>query len=253
MNKMLSIISTPIGNLGDITLRAIETLKACDAIVCEDTRVTGNLLKLLEIPKKELISLHSHTHPQKIDDILQRLETGQHLALVSDAGTPGISDPGFALISRVVQEQEHRRAMSYPGRASESGMANGENVREFHITPIPGPSAFLAALSASGLPINQFLYLGFLPIKKGRQTLLKSLTTEEKTMVFYESVHRIERTLNELAETLSAQQSRPVVIARELTKLHEEIIHATVADLPTVASMITKKGEFVVIIGPQER
>lgn len=232
MNKMLSIISTPIGNLGDITLRAIETLKACDAVVCEDTRVTGNLLTRLGIPKKELISLHSYSNPHKMDTILRRLEAGQHLALVSDAGTPGISDPGYQLVSKVLD----LRATS-----------------QRNIEVIPGPSAFLAALSASGLPINQFIYMGFLPIKKGRQTLLKSLAAEEKTMVFYESVHRIERTLNELAEALSAQPLRQVMIARELTKLHEEIIRATVADLPNIASAIMKKGEFVIIIGPQER
>lgn len=225
---MLSIVSTPIGNLGDITLRAIETLKTCDAIVCEDTRVTGNLLKLLGIPKKELISFHGYSHPQKLDAILERLTQGQHLALVSDAGTPGISDPGYALVSRIAQQ----------------------NV---HITPIPGPSAFLAALSASGLPINTFLYLGFLPIKKGRQTLLQSLITEERTIVFYESVHRIERTLEELAAVFADQPERQIVLCRELTKLHEEIIHTRIADLSSIATAITKKGEFVVIIGPPLR
>lgn len=225
---MLSIIATPIGNLGDITLRAIETLKTCDAVVCEDTRVTGNLLKLLGIPKKELISMHSYSNPQKLDAILARLAQGQHLALVSDAGTPGISDPGYLLVARC-------------------------QVLGVRCQVLPGPSAFLAALSASGLPINQCIYMGFLPVKKGRQTLLKSLATEEKTIVFYESVHRIERTLRELAEVFSAQPLRPIVIARELTKLHEEIIRATVVDLPNIASMITKKGEFVVIIGPPPR
>lgn len=252
---MLSIVSTPIGNLGDITLRAIETLKACDAVVCEDTRVTGNLLKLLGIPKKELISMHSYSNPQKLDAILARLAQGQHLALVSDAGTPGISDPGYALVSRIAQ---HLCGTGWCG-------AQADTVRicrtsechpipqTVHITPIPGPSAFLAALSASGLPINQFLYLGFLPLKKGRQALLQSIAAEERTIVFYESVHRIERTLRELAEVFSAQPLRPMVIARELTKLHEEIIRATVADLPNIASAIMKKGEFVIIIGPPPR
>ena len=232
---MLSIVATPIGNLGDITLRAIETLKTCDAIVCEDTRVTGNLLKLLGIPKKELISFHGHTHPQKIDAILERLAKGQHLALVSDAGTPCISDPGYALVAAVVQHRTQFSIFNF----------------QFSIQVIPGPSAFLTALSASGLPINQFLYLGFLPIKKGRQTLLRSLAIEERTIVFYESVHRIERTLQELAEVFSDQPHREIVIARELTKLHDEVMHTTIVDLPNIASTITKKGEFVIVIGPK--
>lgn len=220
---MLSIVSTPIGNLGDITLRAIETLKKADGIICEDTRVTGQLLKHLEIPKKELISCHGYTNPEKVDAIVRRLQDGEHLILVSDAGTPGISDPGYAVVSKA---------------------------RDIDITieVIPGPSAFLAALSASGLPINQFLYLGFLPLKKGRQTLLTSLVDEKRTIVFYESVHRIEKTLKELATYFAEQPDRAVVVARELTKMHEEIIYTSIKDLETVT--VKKKGEFVVILGP---
>ncbi len=221
---MLSILSTPIGNLGDITLRAIETLKTCDGIICEDTRVTGRLLKLMDLPKKELISCHGYTDEGKVAMIMERLKKGEHLVLVSDAGTPGISDPGYAIVSRA-------RENTIP------------------IQVIPGPSAFLAALSASGLPINQFVYLGFLPLKKGRQTLLRSFIEEERTIVFYESVHRIEKTLKELAETLKEQPERPVVIARELTKMHETITMATVGTLPAVAASVIKKGEFVVVIG----
>jgi 16S rRNA (cytidine1402-2'-O)-methyltransferase len=221
---VLSIVATPIGNLGDITLRAIETLKVCTAIVCEDTRVTGALLHHLNLPKKELISLHGYTDPKKLEGILQRLSHGEHIALVSDAGTPGISDPGYALVSRA------REA-------------------DIKIEVIPGPSALLAALSGSGLPINQFVYLGFLPLKKGRKTLLASFPSEERTIVFYESVHRIARTLLELAETLQGQPDRAIVIARELTKLHEEIIHTTVKNLPAVATSLTQKGEFVIVIG----
>ncbi len=221
---MLSIVATPIGNLGDITLRAIETLKSCSAIVCEDTRVTGSLLKHLGLEKKELISFHGYSDGGRADWITKRLLAGEHLVLVSDAGTPGISDPGYVVANA----------------AREAGVK---------IEVIPGASAFLAALSGSGLPIHQFLYLGFLPIKKGRQTLLKSLPAEERTVVFYESVHRIERTLMELAEALSSQPERPVVIGRELTKLHEEFVHGTVATLPDIAKTITQKGEFVVVIG----
>jgi 16S rRNA (cytidine1402-2'-O)-methyltransferase len=223
---MLSVVATPIGNLGDITLRALETLKKCDAIVCEDTRVTGQLLKLLKLPKKELISFHGHSTPEKAKAILHRLKEGQHLALVSDAGTPGISDPGYAIVSQA-------RSAGIP------------------IEVIPGPAAFLAALSTSGLPINRFVYLGFLPLKKGRQKLLQSFREEERTIVFYESVHRIERTLRELADVLKDQPHRPVVIARELTKMHEEVIATTVVALPRIAGALMKKGEFVIVIGPR--
>jgi 16S rRNA (cytidine1402-2'-O)-methyltransferase len=221
---MLSIIATPIGNLGDITLRAIETFKACDTVVCEDTRVTGNLLHQLEIPKKELISFHGFSDAGKLEHIMNLLKAGKHLCLTSDAGTPGISDPGYALVSR----------------------ARAEGIK---IEAIPGPSAFLTALSASGLPIHQFLYLGFLPLKKGRKTLLASFAQEERTIVFYESVHRIEKTLNELAEALKDQPERKVVIARELTKLHEEILETAAAGLPELAKKITQKGEFVIVVG----
>ncbi len=222
---MLSIISTPIGNLGDITLRAIETLKKCDAVVCEDTRVTGGLLHQLALAKKELISFHGYSDEGKLRMILQRLERGDHIALVSDAGTPGISDPGFALVSRT----------------AEAGI---------QIEVLPGPTAFLAALSASGLPINHFLYLGFLPLKKGRKSLIATFKDTPHTIVFYESVHRIERTLMELAEALQTQPERNVVIARELTKMHEETVRTTVAELPAVAKSVMKKGEFVVVVGP---
>jgi len=221
---MLSVVATPIGNLKDITLRAVETLTNAAGIVCEDTRVTGNLLHQLDIPKKELIAMHGYSNPKILDDVLSRLLAGEHLALVSDAGTPGISDPGYALVSKC---REH-------------GVA---------IEVIPGPSAFLAALSASGLPINHFLYLGFLPLKKGRKRLLASFAETEETIVFYESVHRIEKTLNELAEALAAQPERPVVIARELTKMHENVIQTTVAGLTDAAKTITQKGEFVVVVG----
>ncbi len=224
---MLSIVSTPIGNLGDITLRAIETLKACDAIVCEDTRITGNLLKQLSIPKKELISCHGYSDNSKIEKIIKRLEAGEHLVLVSDAGTPCISDPGYKLLYTI-------RNTEY----------------EIPIEVVPGPSAFLAALSASGLPINQFVYIGFPPLKKGRQTLFQSFKDESRTIVLYESVHRIEKALNEIADALSDQPERAVVIARELTKMHEEVIATTVAGLKTEAEKMTKKGEFVVVIGP---
>ena len=235
---MLSIVSTPIGNLSDITLRAIETLKKCDAIICEDTRVTGNLLKLLNLPKKELISFHGYSEKGKLEYILNRLAKGEHLSLVTDSGTPGISDPGYAIVSAL--HAAGRGVLQY---------APTRNSAPIAIEVVPGPSAFLAALSASGLPINQFLYLGFLPMKKGRKTLMESFKNEEHTIVFYESVHRIERTLLELADTLKNQPERLVVIARELTKIHEEVVTTTVRELPSVAECIMKKGEFVIMIG----
>src|SRR3989338_3932372 len=218
---MLSIVATPIGNLGDITLRAIETLKKCDVVVCEDTRVTGNLLKQLEIPKKEFISMHGYSDSKKIDVIMHRLRKGEHVALMSDAGTPGISDPGYALVSAALE-------------------------RGIQIEVVPGPAAFLAALSGSGLPINQFVYIGFLPLKKGRKTLIATFAAEERTIVLYESVHRIEKTLMEIAEALKDQTEAKIECLRELTKMHEEFVRTTVAGIQTVAGAITKKGEFVV-------
>ncbi len=221
---MLSIVATPIGNLGDITVRAKEVLSDVSAIICEDTRVTGGLLHILELPKKELISLHGYTDPRKLEGMIDRLKNGEHMAMVSDAGTPGISDPGYALVSR----------------------CRTEGIK---MEVIPGASAFLAALSVSGLPINHFLYLGFLPLKKGRKSLMSTFATTEHTIVFYESVHRIEKTLSELHEVLASQPTRAVVICRELTKLHEDIVNTTVDQLPSIAKSITKKGEFVVVIG----
>ncbi len=192
--------------------------------MCEDTRVTGGLLHQLELPKKELISFHGFSDSGKLEMIISKLKNGAHLCLTSDAGTPGISDPGYALVSR----------------------ARAEGIQ---IEALPGPAAFLTALSVSGLPIHQFLYLGFLPLKKGRKTLLASLAGEERTIVFYESVHRIEKTLSELADALKDQPERKVVIARELTKMHEEVLETTVTSLEETMKKLTKKGEFVVIVG----
>jgi 16S rRNA (cytidine1402-2'-O)-methyltransferase len=223
---MLSIVSTPIGNLGDITLRAIEVLKTCDAIVCEDTRRTGQLLTSLELPKKTLLSLHGYSDDRSLEMILQRLRRDEHLVLVSDAGTPGISDPGYAVVSR----------------AAEAGVK---------IEVLPGAAAFLAALSLSGLPIHHFRYLGFLPMKKGRKTLLETFLESEETIVFYESVHRIEKTLHELATVLASQPHRKIVIARELTKMHEECVRTTIEALDEVASSLTQKGEFVIVLCPK--
>lgn len=223
---MLSIVSTPIGNLGDVTDRAKTTLMRCDAVVCEDTRVTGKLLSLLGFPKKELLSFHSYTGRKKVHEFVERLKKGEHLVLVSDAGTPGISDPGFALVS----------------------VAREEGIK---IEVIPGPSAFLAALSVSGLPLNEFVYLGFLPLKKRRREALENIKKEHRTVVFYESPHRIEKTLRELSDTFSDQPMRMLVICRELTKMHEEIIGTTMGDVVNdVLPKLTIKGEFCLVLGP---
>lgn len=218
---MLYIVSTPIWNLEDITLRALRTLKEVDYIACEDTRTTATLLNHYEI-KKSLLSYHSYSWVAKLDKIIALLNEWKDIALVSDAWTPGISDPGYPLIQEALKN----------------------NIR---IIPIPWVSAFLTALQASGLPINHFLYFWFLPIKKWRQTLFKKLQTIEETVVFYESVHRIERTLRDLWEYL--WEDRKIVIARELTKKFEEFNRVTIKDAIDIYCKKEKqKGEFVIII-----
>ncbi len=218
---MLYIVSTPIWNLEDITLRAIRTLKEVDYIACEDTRTTAVLLNHYEI-KKSLLSYHSYSHATKLDKIIALLKEWKDIALVSDAWTPGISDPGYPLIQEALKN-------------------------DIEIVPIPWVSAFLTALQASGLPINHFLYLGFLPIKKWRQTLFKKLQSVEETVVFYESVHRIEKTLITLWEYL--WEDRKIVVARELTKKFEEFNRVTIKEAIEIYSKKEKqKGEFVVII-----
>ena len=221
---MLSIVSTPIGNLGDISTRAKETLTKCDAIVCEDTRVTGKLIELLGLPKKELISFHSYSDKKKVEKIIDRLENGDHLVLVSDAGTPGISDPGYLVVSQA-------------------------RSRGLDIEAIPGPSAFLTALSVSGLPINKFTYLGFLPLKKGRKALIESFGNMDHTVVFYESPHRIEKSISEIASALSNQPDRKIVICRELTKMYEEVVSSSIGNILDDMKEMKKKGEFCIVLG----
>lgn len=202
---MLYIVSTPIGNLEDITLRAMRILKEADFIACEDTRVTGQLLKFYDIENNgRLMSFHSHSGFSKIDKIIELLSEGKNVALVSDAGTPGISDPGFILIKKTL----------------EAGL---------DVTPIPGASAVLSALVASGFDTHQYIYLGFLPIKKGRQTMLKKLQEKEYTAVIYESVHRIEKTLKEFEEYFGAET--PICVAREITKKFEEFKRGSIAEV----------------------
>lgn len=217
---MLSIVSTPIGNLEDFTFRALRTLKEADLIAAEDTRHTGILLKHFGIETPQT-SFHAHSGMVKLDRIMEALHGGKHVALVSDAGTPGISDPGYLLIRRAIEEG-------------------------IQVTSIPGPSAVLAALVVSGLPMDKFVYLGFLPIKKGRQTLLKSLLSEERTLIFYESPHRLQRTLRDLVEFGFGQHQ--LALARELTKLHETVYRGTVEQLASDLSEQTLKGEMVLVL-----
>ena len=218
----LYIVSTPIGNLKDITLRALEVLKDVDFILCEDTRVSSNLLNHFEI-KKELVSLNAVNESNKIDLIMNRLKSDQTGALISDAGTPLISDPGVRLVSACIEN-------------------------EIEIIPIPGASALLAALSMSGLPTDAFVFEGFLPQKKGRQTKLKQLALEERTIVLYESMYRIEKLLNELNEHLP---DRFLVVCREITKKFEETWRGYPKDILINFSEKVVKGEFVVVVAPK--
>ena len=218
----LYIVSTPIGNLKDITLRAIETLKEVDFVLCEDTRVSGNLLNHLEI-KKELISLNAFNEKKKIEHIVNRILSNQTAALISDAGTPLISDPGVRLVSACIE-------------------------KDIEIIPIPGASALVAALSMSGLPTDSFVYEGFLPQKKGRQTKLKELAEEKRTIVVYESMYRIEKLLKELNEYLP---ERYLVVCREITKKFEETWRGFPKDLVETFPEKISKGEFVVVIAPK--
>ena len=216
----LSIVATPIGNLEDITLRALRTLKECDVIYAEDTRVISKLLAHFGI-QKPVMRLDAATEARKAGEVVARLETGEHMALVSDAGTPCISDPGSRLVAR----------------------ARGAGAR---IETVPGPSALTAALSVAGIDATEFTFLGFLPHKKGRQTALKKLAASEISIVLYESPHRILKLLKEL-EGLEVSK---VTIARELTKIHEEVVSGTPSEMLAyfTAHSEAVRGEFVVIV-----
>ena len=218
----LSIIATPIGNLEDITLRALRTLSECDVIYAEDTRVISKLLSRYEI-KKPLQRLDAATEIKKSDEVIARLEAGERVVFVSDAGTPGISDPGARLVAQV-----------------------REQLPTATIEAIPGASALTAALSIAGIDATAFTFLGFLPHKKGRQTTLKKITKSEIPVVLYESPHRILKLLKEL----EALQAPRVVIARELTKIHEEVVSGTPNEMLEhfAAHPDTIRGEFVVIV-----
>lgn len=217
----LFVVATPIGNLKDISFRAVETLKEVDFIICEDTRVSKILLDYYEI-KKELVSFNAQTEAKKIAAVIERIIHGENCALISDAGTPCISDPGVRLVNEAIKN-------------------------EIDVLGVPGANAAIFALSISGLPTNSFVFEGFLPQKKGRQTKLKELSKEKRTIVLYESVYRIEKLLNELNELMP---KRYLVVWRELTKKFEENWRGVPKELLTALPSKNIKGEFVVVIAP---
>jgi 16S rRNA (cytidine1402-2'-O)-methyltransferase len=215
----LYLVSTPIGNLGDISFRAVHILKSVDLIAAEDTRVTSVLLNHYEIRNK-MLPFHSYNQKRQTPHLIKILKDEKSIALVSDAGTPGISDPAYMLVQAAIEN----------------------NIR---VIPIPGATAFLAALTVSGLPINKFIFEGFLPLKKGRKSKINALVSEERTIVFYESPHRIHKTVKELYENWG---NRKCVMGREITKKFEEIYRGNLSDLMSHLGEKRVKGEIVLII-----
>lgn len=221
MTPTLYIVPTPIGNLEDITLRAIRILSEVNIIACEDTRVTKKLLNHFEISDKKLISYHNYNEKTVSNKLLEYLKDSQNIALVSDAGSPGISDPGYRLINKCIQN----------------------NIK---IEPLPGPTAIIPAISASGFPIHQFTFMGFPPQKKGRKTFLNEVISSDKTIILYESVHRIIKLLDELHQLVPEKN---LCLAKELTKIYEEFLRGTPLQIKNQLLEANKvKGEFVLII-----
>jgi len=218
----LYIVPTPIGNLEDMTLRAIHVLREADYIACEDTRRTGQLLKLFDIPNKKLLSYHEHNEKSRAVQLSELITANHSVALVSDAGTPGISDPAHRVIKECINQ----------------------NIK---IIPLPGPVALIPALLGSGFPSDGFIFLGFPPHKKGRSTFIKRMMDYELTVIIYESPFRIQKLLEELI--IAGFASRRITIARELTKLYEEFIRGTVAECRDILiENKSVKGEFAVVI-----
>ncbi len=216
----LYIVGTPIGNLSDISERAIETLKAVDLIACEDTRVTKKLLSNYSIDTPT-ISYHQHSDDKKLADLIKKLQSGSSIALVTDAGTPGLSDPGGKLVEAAVQS-------------------------EIEIVPIPGVSALTTALSISGFPTDKFTFMGFPPNKKGRKTYFDLINKTDQTVALYESKHRIVKTLEQLP------QDRITMVGRELTKMHEQIYRGTASEITEQLNQTSTKGEFVIVLAPKK-
>lgn len=216
----LTVVPTPVGNLEDMTFRAIRVLKEADLILAEDTRTTGILLKHFEIQNR-MQSHHKFNEHKTVEQIASRIKAGENIALVSDAGTPAISDPGFMLVRECVRQ--------------------GVDVE-----CLPGATAFVPALVASGLPNEKFCFEGFLPQKKGRQTRLKELSTEERTMIFYESPYRLVKTLTQFAELFGAD--RQVSVSREISKIHEETVRGSMEEVISHFTENEPKGEIVIIV-----
>lgn len=220
MNGKLYLVPTPIGNLEDITLRALRVLKEVDLILAEDTRTSAPLLKHFEIDQK-VFAHHQHNEHKAVAEIVKFLKEGKNIALISDAGTPGISDPGFLLVREVLKN-------------------------DLQVECLPGATAFVPALVNSGLPNDRFIFEGFLPVKKGRQTRLKELIFEPRTMIFYESPHRLLKFLEELIINFGPE--RQASISRELTKMFEENVRGTLAEIKTHFEENILKGEFVIVV-----
>ncbi|HLU84044.1 MAG TPA: 16S rRNA (cytidine(1402)-2'-O)-methyltransferase [Vicingaceae bacterium] len=216
----LYLVPTPIGNLQDFTYRAVEVLNTVDLILAEDTRTSSKLLKHYNIGKP-LTAFHQHNEHKSLDKIIDKLNSGSTIALVSDAGTPGISDPGFLLVRACVENN-------------------------IDVECLPGATAFVPALVSSGFPCDKFVFEGFLPHKKGRQTRLKLLQEENRTIVFYESPHRLLKTLQQFKEYFGDE--RKIAVCRELTKIHEEVIRGTAEELINYYNANTLKGEIVIIV-----
>ena len=222
---ILYIIPTPVGNMEDMTLRAIRILKEADVVLAEDTRTSGNLLRHFDI-KNHLVAHHKFNEHGTASGIVERLKAGQTVALVSDAGTPGISDPGFYLARE----------------AAKAGVT---------VQCLPGATACIPAIVSSGLPCDRFCFEGFLPQKKGRQTLLESLREEPRTMVFYESPYRVLKTLQQFAEVFGTD--RQVSVAREISKVHEEHVRGTLAEAIAHFTDTAPRGEFVIVVAGYDR
>ena len=222
MSKLF-VVPTPIGNLGDITLRSIEVLKSVDLILAEDTRTSSKLLKHYDIDTP-VESFHAHNEHKKLEYIINKLKSDSEIALISDAGTPGISDPGFLIVRECIKN-------------------------EVKLECLPGPTAFVPALVSSGLPSDRFFFEGFLPVKKGRTKRLKELSAETSTMVFYESPHRILKTLNDFSNYFNVESQ--ISVSRELTKLYEETFRGTIKESVEHFEKNKKKGEFVIVLSPK--